>query len=110
MGLYLLIICYHDFKYRDTYNMQAQGWMSSWLCTAAGVLGMASSEISIFLLLYISIERFFVIAVSFGRYESVTRKTSVTGLVAIWGLGIALAVTPGTHSNRLVFNVIFKSF
>lgn len=96
MGIYLLIIGIHDMKFRDKYNSEAFKWMTSWTCTITGIVGMISCEVSVLLLLFMSIDRFLLIAVPFGsRYGSLNIKETVLILFVIWILGVTIAVVPG---------------
>lgn len=45
MGVYLLVIASADEAMRGEYNSHAHAWMTSWVCTGAGVLSMISSEV-----------------------------------------------------------------
>ncbi|KAK4871706.1 hypothetical protein RN001_015830 [Aquatica leii] len=94
MGIYMIIIAFHDFKFRNIYNKTAHIWMSSWFCTVAGVLAMISSEVSVFLLVFMSVERLLIIAVPFGPFSSMDLTKTMTILSSIWVLGIGLAVFP----------------
>ena len=47
MGLYLVVIGTQDSQFRDNYQKEAHGWMSSWKCTFIGVVAMTSSEVSL---------------------------------------------------------------
>ncbi|CAH0561783.1 unnamed protein product [Brassicogethes aeneus] len=94
MGLYLLMIAIHDVKYRDNYNTEAYNWIKSWGCTLTGMMGMISSEVSVLLLLFMSIDRFLLIAIPFGRYGSLSVKETTLVLILIWGFGISIAIIP----------------
>ena len=61
MSIYLFIIGYHDAKFRNKFNTYALEWMQSSTCKFAGFLGMLSSEVSVFMLTFISLERFICI-------------------------------------------------
>lgn len=47
MGVYLLVIASADEVMRGKYNSWAHSWMTSWVCTLAGVLSMLSSEVGV---------------------------------------------------------------
>lgn len=97
MGVYLMIIGWHDIKFRNVYNAEAHRWMSSWTCTITGMLAMVSSEVSVLLLAFMSVDRFLLIAIPFGRYSSVTAKEAHLLLTCIWFVGIGIAVIPGKY-------------
>ncbi|KAG5885812.1 hypothetical protein JTB14_001419 [Gonioctena quinquepunctata] len=94
MGIYLLVIGVHDVKFRDIYNEKAEQWMSSWTCTLTGITGMVSSEVTVFILIFISIDRFLMIISNYSGYRSLNSKDTVIVLAIIWCLGIAVAVIP----------------
>ncbi|KAJ8980695.1 hypothetical protein NQ317_010598 [Molorchus minor] len=94
MGIYLLLIGIQDMRYRNIYFLEAQNWISSWGCTVVGMFAMVSSEVSVLLLVFMSVDRFFLIAVPFGRYSSVTMRETTFVLLFIWGFGILLAIFP----------------
>ncbi|KAJ8918658.1 hypothetical protein NQ315_014977, partial [Exocentrus adspersus] len=94
MGIYLLLIGIHDMKYRNIYNLEAQNWMASWSCTVTGIIAMVSSEVSVLLLVFMSVDRFLIIAIPYGRYSALTMRETVIALTFIWCLGIILAVFP----------------
>jgi leucine-rich repeat-containing G protein-coupled receptor 8 len=48
MGVYLIILAVKDLEYRNSYNIYAYEWGTSFLCSAIGVLAMISSEVSHF--------------------------------------------------------------
>lgn len=95
MGIYLLLIGIHDSKYRNIYNLEAQNWMSSWGCTITGIIAMVSCEVSVLLLVFMSVDRFLIIAMPYGKYSALNMKETIIALLFIWCLGIILAVFPG---------------
>ncbi|XP_015113495.1 relaxin receptor 1 [Diachasma alloeum] len=98
MGIYLFIIGLVDVQFRDTYNQQASAWMSSWGCTLLGILAMTSSEVSVLILSFMSIERFILIAAPLkGQQRSLTPQTAGFSMIFIWMSGIVLALIPAIH-------------
>ncbi len=95
MGLYLLIIGIQDYRYRDVYQNNSHEWMQSWECTVAGILAMVSSEVSMLILAFMSIERFFLIADPFGGHRHLNTENILMSLFVIWILGLSIAVLPG---------------
>ncbi|XP_071549649.1 uncharacterized protein [Panulirus ornatus] len=65
MGLYLLIIAAVDVSYRGVYFIYDAFWRNSPLCQLAGFLSTFSSELSVFTLTAITLERFAVIIFPF---------------------------------------------
>lgn len=94
MGLYLLIIGIQDFRFRNVYRQNAISWMNSWECTIAGVLAMVSSEVSMLILAFMSIERFLLIADPFGGHRRLNIQNVLMSLYIIWVTGLALALFP----------------
>ncbi|KAJ6635117.1 Relaxin receptor 1, partial [Pseudolycoriella hygida] len=81
MGVYLSIIGIQDFRFREKYHEYASDWVASFTCTAAGVLAMISSEVSLMILTFMSVERFMLIATQ-------KRVNTTIFLYAIWLSGI----------------------
>lgn len=96
MGLYLAIICIEDYYTGTNYKEVARDWMSSKMCITAGILAMISSETSILILSFMSIERFLLISNPFGQHR-LTHKNVVKCMFSIWLIGIKLAILPAIH-------------
>lgn len=97
MGIYLMIIGFQDYRYRNTYSITAYDWITSWECVAVGVLAMISSEVSLLILTFISIERFLLIADPFGGHRKLTTQNVFLCLFTIWMIGILIAIIPGNN-------------
>lgn len=65
MGVYLCIIASFDTYYRGVYYKYAGDWLNSTVCKIAGILNLLSSEVSVFMLLVISVDRFLAIVLTF---------------------------------------------
>lgn len=104
MGFYLAIICVQDFYSSSNYQLVAKSWMTSNLCIGAGILAMISSETSILILSFMSIERFLLISNPFGQYR-LTHKNVVKCMFTIWLIGVKLAVLPG-----ILIKTLYKLF
>lgn len=94
MGMYLSIIGVQDFRFRQQYHKVALDWVESWSCVMAGVLAMVSSEVSLLILAFMSVERFILIADPFGGHRHMTTRNVCVFLLTIWLLGSTLAVVP----------------
>ncbi|KAJ8941262.1 hypothetical protein NQ314_010460, partial [Rhamnusium bicolor] len=94
MSIYLLLIGIQDMRYRNIYYTEAQDWISSWGCTITGMIAMVSSEVSVLLLMFMSVDRFLVIVVPYGRYSPLTMREAIFALIFIWSLGFILAIFP----------------
>lgn len=60
MGCYLLVIASVDAHFRGVYAIRAEEWKNSKLCNTAGFLSTFSSELSVFTLTVITLDRFLV--------------------------------------------------
>nr|CAD7455474.1 unnamed protein product [Timema tahoe] len=52
-------------------------------------------RVSVFILVFMSMERFLLIAIPFGTHQTMTSKTAVSWLSFIWVVGFSLAAVPG---------------
>lgn len=96
MGIYLAIIGAQDYRYRTRYGAVAHEWTASYGCVAVGALAMLSSEVSLLILTFISIERFLLIADPFGGHRKLTTQNVFLCMFTIWLAGILIAIVPGT--------------
>uniref|UniRef100_A0A8C2DTS3 Electron transfer flavoprotein dehydrogenase n=1 Tax=Cyprinus carpio TaxID=7962 RepID=A0A8C2DTS3_CYPCA len=103
MGVYLFMIGAYDLKFRGEYNRHAQAWMDSVPCQVIGSLAMLSTEVSVLLLTYLTLEKYICIVYPF-RYLTPGRRRTVTILVVIWILGFVIAFLP------LVCKGVFRNF
>lgn len=103
MGVYLFMIGAYDLKFRGEYNRHAQAWMDSTSCQVIGSLAMLSTEVSVLLLTYLTLEKYICIVYPF-RYLTPGRRRTVTILVAIWILGFIIAFLP------LACKGVFRNF
>ena len=68
--------------------------MTSWYCAAIGVVAVSSSEVSMFILAFMSLERFLLIADPFRGHHRISAKNIFIALLTIWLMGVGLAVAP----------------
>ncbi|XP_046628581.1 relaxin receptor 1 isoform X2 [Neodiprion virginianus] len=97
MGVYLLTIAAKDLQYRDVYNVMANDWMSSWGCTIVGALAMISSEVSVLILSFMSVERFVLIASPLKINRPLTARHAYSSMIVIWVVGVIVALIPIIH-------------
>ncbi|XP_046434883.1 relaxin receptor 2 isoform X5 [Neodiprion fabricii] len=97
MGVYLLTIAAKDLQYRDVYNVMANDWMSSWGCTIVGALAMISSEVSVLILSFMSVERFVLIASPLKINRPLTARNAYSSMIVIWVVGVIVALIPIIH-------------
>ncbi|XP_078601657.1 relaxin receptor 1-like [Branchiostoma floridae x Branchiostoma japonicum] len=93
MGVYLIIIGTKDVIYRGIYNRHALEWKESFGCQFTGFLAMLSSEVSVLLLTYMSVERFLCVVFPYRDRRPNVRQAAVV-LIAIWLTGFFLAFSP----------------
>jgi relaxin family peptide receptor 2 len=92
MGVYLTLVAYMDAYYRDSYHENSE-WVKSWECVFIGILAMTSSEVSILILTFMSIERFLLISDPLG-HRKIGTKNVILSLYIIWILGFFIAIFP----------------
>ncbi|XP_063059699.1 relaxin receptor 2-like [Engraulis encrasicolus] len=93
MGVYLFFVGVYDVKFRGAYNRHALLWMESAECRTIGFLAMLSTEVSVLLLTYLTLEKFLVIVFPFSHMRPGKRQTAAV-LVSIWLLGLTIAAVP----------------
>ncbi|ELW48354.1 Relaxin receptor 2 [Tupaia chinensis] len=93
MGVYLFLVGFFDIKYRGQYQKYALLWMESTQCHLMGSLAVLSTEVSVLLLTYLTVEKFLVIVFPFSNIRPGKRQTSVI-LIGIWIVGFLIAVIP----------------
>lgn len=93
MGVYLAVIGMADRMYIGTYLWKEVTWKRSVACRAAGFLSMLSSELSVFIICLITLNRFFVLRFPFSTVHFRKRSACVACALA-WMLGIMLAAVP----------------
>uniref|UniRef100_A0A665VJ97 Relaxin family peptide receptor 1 n=1 Tax=Echeneis naucrates TaxID=173247 RepID=A0A665VJ97_ECHNA len=93
MGIYLFMIGAYDLKFRGEYNRHAQAWMDSSQCQVIGSLAMLSTEVSVLLLTYLTLEKYICIVYPF-QYLTPGWRRTVTILLGIWVFGFIIAFLP----------------
>ncbi|XP_068233656.1 G-protein coupled receptor GRL101-like [Palaemon carinicauda] len=92
MGLYLLIIATVDLSYRGVYFIYDAVWRTSPVCQLAGFLSTFSSELSVFTLTVITLERFLVIIFPF-RLTRLDMRWTRRIMACVWvSVGILAAL------------------
>ena len=95
MGIYLLVIAAVDLYYRGVYTQFERAWRHSILCRFAGFLSTFSSELSVFTLTVITVDRFVAIIFPF-RFKRLDMRDAGIVMASMWILVILLAVIPLT--------------
>nr|KAG5704857.1 hypothetical protein BaRGS_001328 [Batillaria attramentaria] len=94
MGVYLAIIGSADAYFRGEYVSREMEWRMSDLCTAAGFLGLLSSEVSALAICLITLDRFLVIQFPFNYRLRLSKVTATIACGATWIAGFLLAAIP----------------
>lgn len=97
MGLYLSFIVIQDYRFRGQYNFKSLEWVTSWSCIVIGMLAVTSSEVSLLILTFISIERFLLIAGPFNSRKRLNTNNIQLCLLVIWLCGATIALFPGGY-------------
>uniref|UniRef100_A0A4W4EB98 G-protein coupled receptors family 1 profile domain-containing protein n=1 Tax=Electrophorus electricus TaxID=8005 RepID=A0A4W4EB98_ELEEL len=93
MGVCLFFIGAFDIKYCGEYNRHAHIWMETLSCQLIGSLAMLSTEVSVMMLTYMTVEKYLRIVFPFQQYRAGRRQT-LCSLASIWALGFVLAAAP----------------
>lgn len=94
MGIYLCAIGWQDWTFQHNFGRFAIDWMSSWTCTAIGFLAILSSELSVFILTIITIERYRSI-ISINKFDEETEKRRARLYVSLaWLFAFLIAFYP----------------
>ncbi|XP_025079705.1 LOW QUALITY PROTEIN: G-protein coupled receptor GRL101-like, partial [Pomacea canaliculata] len=93
MGAYLFIIGIADYRYKGIYLWEDVGWRNSDLCKVAGFTCLLSSEVSVFIIFFITVDRFLVLRFPFSQVRF--KRTSAQVVCALsWLTGVGLAAVP----------------
>ncbi|XP_033016550.1 relaxin receptor 1 [Lacerta agilis] len=98
MGIYLFMIGAFDLKYRGEYNKHAQLWMDSIHCQLVGSLAVLSTEVSVLLLTYLTLEKYICIVYPF-RFLKPGKYRTISILVLIWMIGFVVAFIPLSNKD-----------
>ncbi|XP_064641988.1 uncharacterized protein LOC135496555 [Lineus longissimus] len=93
MGVYLFIIAGADMAFRGFYIEVDEAWRTGPGCAIAGFLSVLSSEVSVFTLAIMSVDRFLVVVFPFSKQKINLRKARI--LIGLsWLVGAILAGIP----------------
>ncbi|XP_025083299.1 G-protein coupled receptor GRL101-like [Pomacea canaliculata] len=93
MGVYLAIIGIADRVYLGNYLWNDLIWRNSFVCKLAGFLCLLSSEVSAFIILLVTLDRFLVIAFPFSVLHFCKRSAWIASGI-VWSVGVSIAVIP----------------
>nr|XP_032820633.1 lutropin-choriogonadotropic hormone receptor [Petromyzon marinus] len=94
MGVYLLTIASFDVYTRGEYHNHAIDWQTGLGCRLAGFLTVFSSELSVFTLTVITVERWHTIIYTMRLDRKVSSAQAVTIMASAWALALVLAALP----------------
>ncbi|XP_027423036.1 relaxin receptor 1 isoform X7 [Bos indicus x Bos taurus] len=98
MGIYLFVIGAFDLKFRGEYNKHAQLWMESIHCQLLGSLAILSTEVSVLLLTFLTLEKYICIVYPF-RCLRPGKCRTITVLILIWIIGVIVAFIPLSNKD-----------
>ena len=93
MGVYMLIIAYKDNSWQGVYFKHDISWRTSDLCVFAGVVSTLSSEVSVFTLTVVTLDRMICLVFPF-RFRRISIKKAVVIMIFVWLLGSVIALAP----------------
>ncbi|XP_070570745.1 G-protein coupled receptor GRL101-like [Ptychodera flava] len=93
MGIYMLIIASVDVYYRGVYVTYDAFWKNSFLCKFAGFLASLSSEVSVFTLTVITLDRFLIIVFPL-KFIRIKLKTATLIVLIGWIVVAVLSFLP----------------
>lgn len=94
MGIYLCAIGWQNRHFGEKFGQHAIKWMTSWQCTAIGFLAILSSELSVFILTIITIERYRSITSINRHEESEMKRRARVYVYFAWLFSILIALYP----------------
>ncbi|CAH1802584.1 unnamed protein product [Owenia fusiformis] len=94
IGVYIIIIAAMDMKYRDTYFQNLGIWTKSSLCMASGFIASLSSEMSVYILVVMTLDRFLKIVFPFKVWLHFSKRVVHGVLIVGWTLCITLTALP----------------
>ncbi|XP_068249283.1 uncharacterized protein [Palaemon carinicauda] len=99
MGIYLIIMGVKDIEMKGTFLAHSLQWAESYSCTFAGILATVSSETSMFILTFMSLERYLCVSNSYQDPHTLSEKKASFCLFIIWFASFSLAIFPALRIN-----------
>ncbi|XP_028413346.1 G-protein coupled receptor GRL101-like [Dendronephthya gigantea] len=91
MGVYMLIIAVKGTQWKNTFYLHDKSWRKSTLCVIAGVISTLSSEVSVFTLVMITLDRLVCIVFPF-RFQRWSMKIAFVLMAVVWTLGCGICI------------------
>lgn len=95
MGVYLLIIAIRDLQWKGEYFKHDVEWRRGNLCLFAGALSMLSSEVSVLMLLLITMDRLICVVFAL-RIRPLSLRSVRIMCICIWIIGFIISFLPWT--------------
>ncbi|XP_041456566.1 G-protein coupled receptor GRL101-like [Lytechinus variegatus] len=93
MGVYMIIITSADVYFNRLYFLSAPLWRESFPCKLSSFLAFFSSELSVFTLTLITLDRYINIVYPFGKFKMTTKAASFA-VVFIWFFTLLFSSVP----------------
>ena len=93
MGVYMIIIAAVDMQYAETYIEHDEVWRGSTLCKTCGVLATMSSEVSAFMLLILTLDRFLFIGFPMKNWR-LKKKSCRILIIFAWLSSAVVSIVP----------------
>uniref|UniRef100_UPI003AAA86DC lutropin-choriogonadotropic hormone receptor-like n=1 Tax=Centroberyx gerrardi TaxID=166262 RepID=UPI003AAA86DC len=94
MGLYLMLIAFMDFHSHQEYYNHATDWQTGTGCGIAGFLTVFASELSVYTLTVISLERWHTITNAMHLNKRLRMRHVTAMMGAGWGFSLLVALLP----------------
>ncbi|KAL6466482.1 hypothetical protein MHYP_G00242860 [Metynnis hypsauchen] len=94
MGLYLLLIALVDYRSRREYYNHATDWQTGFGCGVAGFLTVFASELSVYTLTMITLERWHTITYAMQKNRRLRLRHLVTVMAIGWAFSLLVALLP----------------
>ena len=94
MAIFMVIIGAADARFSGQYLWEQESWTESAQCKAAGFLALLSSEVSVFIICLVTVDRFLALRFPFARHLRLTPRSAVVVCGTAWTTGVLLAAVP----------------
>ena len=94
MGINMILLAATDAYYTDYFSSFSEKWRNGVLCKMASILSILSSEVSVFLITFITIDRWKGIKHALNGANQISLKSTKKLILLIWMTGLILSVTP----------------
>ena len=111
MSCYLILIAAVDTYYRDQFHLIAVSWNHSFICTISASLNFIGAEVSLSLLIYISIFRAYSVHSLYKKFSASTTWIVCTLIWAGWlGYAICLSAFISVYNIAIDSNICIYVF